>query len=515
VRPSVQIILVSYHVVEYLRLTLYAARVAAQAYGSDRVELWVVDNASADASVAMVQAEFPEVQLIANVSNVGFSRANNQAITQSHTDYILLLNPDTVLPETALLTMVDYLESHPEAGAVGPRMVDGLGNFLPESKRALPTPAAAFFKLFGLAKAFPKHLAFGQYNLHHLPENEVQAVEVLQGACQLIRRSAYHEVGGLDNDYFMFGEDVDLSYKLLRAGHLNVYLPEVTVPHYKGRSSRREALGHVWRFYSAMQRFAHKHIRPTVNPLWYAVIVLGIWVRGAVSGVARAGLPGLELILFYTSGLAIEQAWQRLVTYPDGGGYPAVFVALVLPFYSAAYVLGLWLSRAYVRPYTLRPVGYGVGIGLLAVVTVTYLLPSINFSRVIVLTHAATVLFLALSLRRLLVGLAAAVRKLLVAPPARIALAGTPDGLRELQTQLAQASERISIVATYSDADLDTLVERVALLRPTWLAVAISGIEPSRVQLWREGLRPHGIGLATYVSGGSALILPDRIFHLG
>ena len=513
-RPTVDIVIVSYNVADYLHQALLAAEAAAVHYGRALVTIWVVDNASADDSVARVRTAFPSVRLIANTENVGFARANNQAIALGQGDYILLLNPDTVMADDALARLVTYAEAHPQLGAVGPRLIDGQGRFLPESKRALPTPWVAFYKLSGLSAAFPEHPTFGQYHTRHLADDAAQQVEVLSGSCQLIRRVAYGQVGGLDNRYFMFGEDVDLSYRLLQAGWQNAYLPTAVVLHYKGRSSRRHSLGHVWRFYAAMYAFVRQHYQGRVSPVWYGLIWLGITLRGLLAAAARAGLRGAELLLFVALSYGIQQGWQRLVTYRDGGSYPATFAWFVAPGYAVVFVLALTLAGAYRRPYAVRPVGWGVLGGFAAIAVVSYLVPAINFSRAIVLGLTAAVGLSSLATRGLVGRTWRALRRLGAGEPLRAALVAADDtALADLSALTPRWALALDVAATYRGAELDTLVPRLALLRPRLVIADARGLDPSLLLQWRGQLAELGIELYTY-SGGAAAIGPERVLPL-
>lgn len=229
---KLSVVIVNYNVKYFLEQALRSVEKAVEDMDA---EVWVVDNNSVDGSVAMVQEKFPWVKVLANKDNVGFSRANNQAIRESNSEYVLLLNPDTVLQEDSLLKCVAYMDARSEVGALGVRMIDGKGKFLPESKRGLPSPAVALYKMTGLSGLFPKSRIFGRYHLKYLSEHETHDVDVLSGAFMMMRSSALDQVGLLDEDYFMYGEDVDLSYRITLGGYKNVYFAGTTIIHYKGR----------------------------------------------------------------------------------------------------------------------------------------------------------------------------------------------------------------------------------------------------------------------------------------
>ena len=215
---DLSVVIVNYNVAYFLEQCLNAVLAASKEL---KVQVFVVDNNSVDGSVEMVQSKFPQVHLIANKENVGFSRANNQALAISDARYSLLLNPDTVVEEDTFSKVVAFMDEHPDAGGLGVRMVDGKGRFLPESKRGLPTPMVAFYKIFGLSKLFPKSKRFGKYNLGYLSEFTVNEVDILSGAFMLMRKETLEKVGFLDETFFMYGEDVDLSYRIQLGGYKN------------------------------------------------------------------------------------------------------------------------------------------------------------------------------------------------------------------------------------------------------------------------------------------------------
>lgn len=250
-------------------------------------EVFVVDNQSSDDSCAMVRQEFPEVKLIANKDNVGFAKANNQAIKRSKGQYVLLLNPDTIVGEDCFKKLIAFMDVHPEAGGLGLYMADGGGNYLPESKRGFPTPWRAACKLFGLTGFFPSSKALAGYYLGHLSEASVQTVEVLAGAFMLMPKKVLDEVGILDESFFMYGEDIDLSYRIHQAGYMNYYLPDPKIIHYKGESSKRGSMNYVRIFYQAMIIFARKHFSQSYVRFYSLFIHAAIYSYAAFAFLKR------------------------------------------------------------------------------------------------------------------------------------------------------------------------------------------------------------------------------------
>ena len=276
------VVIVNYNVKYYLEQCLESVRRASQGL---QVEVFVVDNLSTDGSVPYLRERFPEVTFIENNENVGFARANNQAIRQSRGEYVLLLNPDTILCEDTLRRFVDFMDAHPEAGAAGAYMLHADGTFAPESRRGLPTPFVAFCKMSGLTRLFPKSRLFGRYYMGYLDVNEVNRIEAISGACMVLRREALDRVGLLDEDFFMYGEDIDLSYRILQGGYHNYFLP-VRMLHYKGESTVKNSYRYVYTFYQAMRLFFRKHYS---HYSWVISlpINLAIWASSFMTYVAN------------------------------------------------------------------------------------------------------------------------------------------------------------------------------------------------------------------------------------
>jgi GT2 family glycosyltransferase len=278
------VIIVSYNVSHFLEQCLKSVIKASHAL---QVEVIVVDNCSEDDSVSMIRNKFPEVNLIVNPDNKGFSKANNQAILISKGEYILLLNPDTVLEENSLTRTLCFMDTHPEAGGLGIRMIDGQGYYLPESKRGLPTPWASFCTMSHLSLFFPHSAFFNRYHAGHLDENKTNKIEVLAGAFMLLRRKILDEIGLLDEDFFMYGEDIDLSYRITKAGYFNYYFPEAWMIHFKGESTRKSSLNYVRLFYGAMLIFARKHFAGKNERLLSLVILPGVYFRAVIAMISN------------------------------------------------------------------------------------------------------------------------------------------------------------------------------------------------------------------------------------
>jgi GT2 family glycosyltransferase len=273
---DLSIIIVSFNTAERLRACL--ASVAASV-GVGGAETFVVDNASSDGSVEMVEQEFPWVRVLRSGANRGFAWANNVALRRARGRRILLLNPDTELEPTALASMIAYLDAHPEAAAVGPKLVRGDGSLDPACRRSFPNPEVAFYRMSGLARLFPESPRFGRYNLTHVRADQEMEVDALSGAFMLVRREVIDQVGLLDERFFMYGEDLDWAYRMKEKGWSIRYNPRVTVVHHKGESSRRASRQATVAFFRAMHGFYAKHYRPGTTPALDWLIIAAINAR--------------------------------------------------------------------------------------------------------------------------------------------------------------------------------------------------------------------------------------------
>ena len=275
---KLSVIIVNYKVKHYLEQCL---RSVAEASRGIAVEVIVVDNASGDGSVEYLRERFPDITIIASEENLGFARANNLAIRNSHGQYVLLLNPDTIVAEDTFRDFIGFMDSTPDAGGCGAYMLHTDGSFAPESRRGLPTPFVAFCKMSGLASLFPKSRTFGRYYMRYLNENEVNRIEIMSGAFMFLRRDALDKAGLLDEDFFMYGEDIDLSYRILKAGYNNYFLPS-RILHYKGESTVKSSYRYVHTFYRAMELFFNKHYAH-YSILLSLPIKLAIWGRAMLA----------------------------------------------------------------------------------------------------------------------------------------------------------------------------------------------------------------------------------------
>ena len=279
---QLSVIIVNYNVKYFIEQCLCSVQ---QAIKNINAEIIVVDNNSSDGSIEYLREKFAAVKFIINNNNEGFAKANNIALKECKGDYVLFLNPDTIIAEDVLQNCIDFFAQHNEAGAVGVRMIDGSGNFLPESKRSFPSPAVSFFKLSGFSSLFPKSKLFNRYALGFLKEDKVHEVDVLCGAFLMTKKNLLLQLNGFDESFFMYGDDIDLCYRIQQAGYKNYYSGSQTVIHFKGESSKQNSSAYVKMFYKAMIVFVRKHYKSNA---WLTGFLLhtGIYLRAFASFIA-------------------------------------------------------------------------------------------------------------------------------------------------------------------------------------------------------------------------------------
>ncbi len=384
---KLSVVIVNYNVEHFLEQCLLSVRKAMQAVNG---EVYVVDNNSIDGSVKMVKNKFPEVKLIANKKNLGFSKANNQAMKMASGEYLLLLNPDTVVEDDTFAKVVTFMDSHPDAGGLGVKMVDGSGKFLPESKRGLPTPEAAFYKMFGISKIFPKSKRFSKYHLGYLNQNEIHEVEILAGAFMLMRKSVLDKIGLLDESFFMYGEDIDLSYRIIKAGYKNYYFPKTRIIHYKGESTKKSSVNYVLVFYKAMVIFARKHFTQKNARLLTNLINIAIYFRAFIAILSRFFnqliMPVADGLSMLGGMILIKEFWGRRLIYPEGGDYPREYIHFVIPSYILIWLTAIFFNGGYDKPLKIRKAVQGILVGTITILVFYALLPEqMRFSRAMIL----------------------------------------------------------------------------------------------------------------------------------
>ena len=430
------IIIVNFNVKYFLEQSL---RSVYRSNFKQLFEVIVVDNASEDGSIAMLKKDFPQVNLIENRENVGFSKANNQGIQIATGEFVLLLNPDTILSEETLSLCVDKMESDPQIGGLGVRMIDGGGTFLPESKRGLPSPRVAFFKAFGLSKLFPGSRYFNYYHLGHIPETESSEVDVLSGAFMMMRKALLNEIGGLDETFFMYGEDIDLSYRIQKSGYKNWYEATTSIVHFKGESTKKGSLNYVKVFYKAMIIFARKHFVGT-GAIWMILLYqIAVTLRAGVSLISnfvRSIFPMLlEGGIIFLGLQILARIWAKYY-FNDVDYYASVPLHIHHAIYSIVWVLSMYLGGAYDKYFSYRNLWrsllFGTGILLIAFSLVS---SELRPSRAIVLLGVIWTIG-TLSLMR---GIWAAIQGVSVIRKKRIAVVGSLDEIRRTEKLLEKS----------------------------------------------------------------------------
>jgi GT2 family glycosyltransferase len=381
----VSIIIVNYNVKYFLEQCLNSVLRATETITA---EVFVVDNNSNDGSLQYLEPKFPTVHFIANEHNDGFAKANNKALQYCNGDYILYLNPDTIICENCIQRCVQFLEANADCGGVGVRMIDGSGSFLPESKRAFPSPRASFFKLTGLAKVFSHSKLFNQYALGHLDEYKNNEVDVLAGAFLMSRRTIIEACKGFDEIFFMYGEDIDLSYRIQKMGYKNYYLADTSIIHFKGESLKKGSSNHVKMFYGAMSIFVLKHFGKSKGGLFANGIQLAILLRASVAflkrGFKKIGLQILDAITIVASLFFVEKCWVHF----ERNGLP--FTQTAEPYFiigfATIYLIAAALSGMYDKLYKPVKAIWASFIGIVVMVASYSLLPeSQRFSRGVII----------------------------------------------------------------------------------------------------------------------------------
>lgn len=383
---KLSVVIVNYNVKHFIEQCLFSVLKASE---NIACEVFVVDNNSVDGSVTLIKEKFPQVNLIVNKTNTGFSVANNQALKIATGEYVLLLNPDTVVQEDTFAKILVFMDSHPDAGGLGVKMLDGQGNFAPESKRGLPTPEVAFYKMFGFSRFFPKSKRFGKYHLTYLSEDQLSEIDVMSGAFMLIRKTVLDKIGFLDETFFMYGEDIDLSYRIKKAGYKNYYFPDTQIIHYKGESTKRSSLNYVVIFYKAMAIFSKKHFSGS-NAFWFnALIHFAIFLKASLALLSRFfkafTVPIIDFSVITFGLFFIKNIYQQN-TGIDGNIYSEKLLSVAFPLYALAWIIMVYFNGGYDKPIKILKIIRGVLVGTVFILMGYSLLPeSLRFSRALIL----------------------------------------------------------------------------------------------------------------------------------
>ncbi|HQV55153.1 MAG TPA: glycosyltransferase [Chitinophagaceae bacterium] len=398
---ELSVIIVNYNVKLFLEQCLCSVQKAMAVIDA---EVIVVDNNSSDNSIEYLTAKFPAVKYITNKENTGFAKACNQGLQQAKGSYILFLNPDTIIPEDCFTKCVSFFEANKDAGAIGIKMLDGSGKFLKESKRSFPSPSTSLYKLFGLAKLFPRSKIFSRYHLGHLNENVNNEVDVLAGAFMMIKREVLDKVGGFDETFFMYGEDVDLSYRIQKAGFKNHYFAESSIIHFKGESTRKGSMNYVRMFYNAMSIFVRKHYGGSKAGIFSFLIHVAIWFRAALSTIGsfirKNGLPIIDAGLILLSFWLMKNIWSEYVRTDIQ--YENKLLWIAFPAYTIFYLITAYYAGLYDRWYKWSELFRSSVVATIVLLAAYAMLPEqYRFSRAIIL-FGAMLAFALISLLRLI-----------------------------------------------------------------------------------------------------------------
>ncbi len=395
------VIIINYNVKYFLEQCLCSIQ---EAFKNIEGEIIVIDNNSSDGSRDFFRDKFPGIHFIWNQENEGFAKANNKALQMASGDYILFLNPDTIVPEDCLEKCISFIKAKDDAVALGIQMIDGSGNFLRESKRAFPSPMTSLYKLSGLARLFPHSRTFAKYHLGYLSKNKNHEVDVLAGAFMMVPKKILDEVGSFDENFFMYGEDVDLSYRIQKAGYRNFYFAESCIIHFKGESTKKGSLNYVRMFYKAMSVFVHKHYGGTKAGLFNFFIQAAIYLRAGLAAVAQflrwVGMKFIDAAIILLSFWMVKILWNSFVKQEVN--YSPNMLIIAFPVFTALFLIASYFAGLYDNGYKQSRLNKSTVTAILVILSVYSLLPeSFRFSRGILL-FGSILAFILMSIVRML-----------------------------------------------------------------------------------------------------------------
>ncbi|MFQ6618173.1 MAG: glycosyltransferase, partial [Fidelibacterota bacterium] len=385
---DLSIIIVSYNVKEFLEQSLISIK---RASANIKSEIIVVDNNSIDGSVELLENKFSEVILIKNAENLGFASANNQGMRISRGKFILLINPDTIVQEDTFKELIEFFRSTPDAGAVGCKILNSDGTLQLACRRSFPTPLVALPRILGLSRLFPKNSFFGRYNLTYLDPDEISEVDALSGSFIMVRREIIDEVGYLDEEFFMYGEDLDWCYRIKERGWKIYYVPFTKIIHYKGESSKILGFDNIRYFHKAMHLFVRKHFKKGYYLLFTPLLSAGIFLRGIASyllNLVKSAVFQFIDVVFINLALvlAIRMKFDTLIVLP--AYYPVMFIYTVVWIF-ACYMFGLYDRRRFSSSFAFM----AVLTGFLVNVSFTFFFKQFAYSREVILWSLLFVLF--------------------------------------------------------------------------------------------------------------------------
>lgn len=378
---ELSIIIVNYNVKEFLLNLLSSIKKSLQNISS---EIIIVDNASDDGSVELLKDKYPEVKLIVNNSNIGFGSANNQALEIARGKFILLINPDTIVKEETFSSMINFFNTHPDAGIAGCKVLNPDGTLQLSCRRGFPGPWTSFTKVMGLSKLFPKSKLFAKYNLTYLDENQTYEVDAVSGAFMMIRREVYDKIGGFDKQFFMYGEDLDLCYRAQKAGFKVFYVHTTEIIHYKGESTKRSSIDETKIFYDAMHLFVKKHFSTSL--LIEAILQTAIILRKliAFANVYKYSILSIiiDFVLFSSAVFFAEKIYanQHWIGFPDFARPWVYFIPALIQIIISS------ISGVY-KKHTISILKSNISLfaGMIVLAALTYFFKQFAFSRAVVL----------------------------------------------------------------------------------------------------------------------------------
>ncbi|MCH8568829.1 MAG: glycosyltransferase [Balneolales bacterium] len=469
ITPDISIVIVNYNVKEYLANLLHSVYRARHRY---QLEIFVVDNYSTDGSIEFLKERFPDVHYIVNTNNEGFGKANNQAITQCSGKYTLIVNPDVLIGEDTFDVLYKHMESRPQTAACGCKILNPDGTFAPESRRSIPTPANALYKVLGLTALFPNSKQFASYYMGGKDENTASEVEVLSGSFMFYRTDILKELEGFDERFFMYGEDIDLCFRTLKMGYKIDYVPSTSIIHYKGESTKKGNLKYIITFNKALYQFFEKHYSYGYGLAFRLTILLGIVLKAIFSYIAalfqKTYQPLADIIILNVSTVLFFLLRYSIHPLDVFGSYRPSFLIINLLF-TGSFLL-------YAKYYDLySPFGYSfpklfksLMFSLITVVFVTFFLRDFAFSRLIIIASAASALIILPLYRYMLAGISRKRNNALKRPSGiRLLIAGidenTEQAIRKIRSEVEWNYTITGLISQNVDESLRQ-VEQVPVL---------------------------------------------------
>lgn len=448
---DLSIIIVNYNVKEYLKNLLHSIKKASQNLAT---EIIVIDNASDDGSVEMLREKFPEVKLIANEKNLGFGKANNIGFKEANGKYILLINPDTLVAEDTFIKLIEFFETHPDAGMVGCKILNPDGTLQLACRRSFPGPWTSFTKVTGLSSLFPKSRLFAKYNLTYLDENQTYEVDAISGSFMMIRKEVYEKVGGFDEQFFMYGEDLDLCYRIQKAGYKIYYVHTTQIIHYKGESTKRSSLDETKVFYQAMHLFVKKHLSSSF--IVELILRSAIAVRSLFAFLGKKKLiiisVFLDFIIFNLCLYAAQEIYQTIK--PNWRGFPEYAEWIVYTIPALIQIIVASFAGVYQKnKLSILKVIISVAISFPILTSLTFFFKQFAFSRAAILIAYILTLFAFVFWRIIFKQL---FRKLLTSDSGkqkRTLIVGTQNNAVQIASKLKQKKTELrNIVGLISDS---------------------------------------------------------------